>query len=140
MRVVLCIALLCACGGDNKKIDAAVEPKDAPKQIDAPMADAALPDAPSKVVAVDCTGATIATTIMTTTSVFAYQPATATIAAGAIVQFQMAANHNVAPNATDSDDGLHVGFGQTRCLKFTEPGTFGFHCTPHSFTGTVTVN
>jgi plastocyanin len=39
-----------------------------------------------------------------------------------------------------SDTGLNVGFGETKCLKFTKQGAFGFHCQPHSFTGTVTVN
>ena len=44
------------------------------------------------------------------------------------------------PNTTMSDPGLNVGFGATKCLRFTAPGTFGFHCTPHGFAGTVTVN
>jgi plastocyanin len=40
---------------------------------------------------------------------------------------------------TTSDSGLHVNFNETKCLKFTKQGTFGFHCGPHGFLGTITV-
>jgi hypothetical protein len=32
-----------------------------------------------------------------------------------------------------------VDFGATACLEFDKAGSFGFLCTSHSFTGTITV-
>jgi plastocyanin len=45
----------------------------------------------------------------------------------------------VTPDDTMSDPGLRVNYGETKCLMFTLKGTFGFHCVPHLFTGTVVV-
>ncbi len=115
---------LVACGDSKNKT------VDAPKQIDA---------APATVVAVACPGAPAAT-IITTDALFMYQPMSATINVGQVVKFMMSASHNVVPNTTDSSDpGLMVNFNETKCLMFTAPGTFHFHCAPHSFEGSVVV-
>jgi plastocyanin len=46
----------------------------------------------------------------------------------------------VQPNTqTTTDPGLVVNFSETKCLKFTAAGTYGFYCGPHGFSGTVTV-
>ena len=41
--------------------------------------------------------------------------------------------------ATMTDQGIRVGFGATKCLKFTKAGAWGYLCTPHGFVGTATV-
>ncbi len=90
---------------------------------------------------VSCTGITPAQTVTATTSTpYSYQPSSVTITQGQVVEFMMPSIHNVAPNSTGSDPGLTCNFGATCCLMFTAKGTFGYHCTPHGFTGTVTVN
>jgi len=67
-------------------------------------------------------------------------PTALTIAVNDVVEFMMASNHNVVPDATMSDTGLHVNFGETKCLKFTVAGEFHFHCQPHGFHGVITAN
>lgn len=74
-----------------------------------------------------------------TDSSFKYQPMATTITAGQIVKFVMDPSHDVAPKTAADDPGLKVGFGQTKCLKFTTAGTFNFKCTPHGFVGSITV-
>jgi plastocyanin len=92
------------------------------------------PDAePSSVVEVDCAAAPPAATV--TTSGFSYSPDAVTIGAGEVVRFVVSASHDAA-----STDGLfRVGFGGDACLRFDEPGSYGFVCTPHGFSGVVTV-
>ncbi|MEZ4366118.1 MAG: plastocyanin/azurin family copper-binding protein [Kofleriaceae bacterium] len=109
---------LLACGGD-----------DAPATVDAaPTFDAP----PGAVVEVTCPASPDAEV---TTNGFAYEPQATTISVGEVVRFTPAPAHDV-----DSDDGeFHVGFGATACLRFDEAGTYPFRCTPHQFTGTVTV-
>jgi len=141
--LVLLVAALAACGSDsNPSIDA---PKgaDAPRGIDAPlvdarMIDAAPPDALTLVQTVDCAGVTPAQSIITVN--LSYSPSTATINVNDVVQFTTTASHDVQPNATGSDPGIHVPFSQIQCKKFTASGTYGFHCGPHNFTGSITVN
>jgi plastocyanin len=102
------------------------------------MIDAAI-DAPppaATVIAVTCP-ATPAKTITATDGM--YSPSSVTITVGQVVRFSMPSSHNVAPNSTMSDPGLSVDFSETKCLMFTLKGTFGFHCIPHGFTGTVIV-
>jgi len=118
------LALVACSDSKNKAVDA-------PKSIDA---------APPTVVGVTCP-ATPAGTIITTDAVFMYQPTSVSINVGQVVKFTMSATHNVVPDTTDSSDsGLNVDFSATKCLMFTSPGTFHFHCAPHSFEGSVTVN
>ncbi|MEJ7601381.1 MAG: hypothetical protein WKG01_25990 [Kofleriaceae bacterium] len=83
--------------------------------------------------AVSCASVTPTVTVMTFG--LAYSPDPTTVAAGSIVQFVMAPQHNV----TSSSPGLAVGFGATTCLEFPEPGTYTFECASHKFTGTVIV-
>lgn len=94
----------------------------------------------NKVVPVTCPTGTVPT-VTTVNGTDAYMPmATMNVAVDGIVKFVMSSLHNVAPNTIGtSDPGLTVGFGQTKCLKFTATGTFSFFCTSHSFAGTVSV-
>jgi plastocyanin len=101
------------------------------------------PDAPpavATVMAVTCPATPDATIMSSDSNLSSYMPGSVSISVGQIVKFTMSSSHNVAPSLTaTTDSGLNVGFGATACLKFTKPGTFGFFCTVHSFTGTVTV-
>jgi plastocyanin len=107
-----------------------------PPHIDA----GAPPDAPAAatVMGVTCP-ASPAKTITATDNTSAYNPATVMISVGQVVKFAMPSAHDVVPNTTMSDPGMNVGFGETKCLMFAHQGTFGFHCAPHGFTGTVVV-
>lgn len=90
------------------------------------------------VESVSCDGATIAQTF--TTSGFAYSPTEATVAVGSIVQFMPGSGHDVASGNPGSPDGLFsVGFAGNGCFQFNAAGTYRFHCTPHQFAGTLTV-
>jgi len=90
------------------------------------------------VVTVDCASVTPAATIMETDGSFAFMPTAATIMQNQAVKFITSTTHNIVPNA-GNDPGLTVPFNTTACLKFTAKGTFMFHCGPHGFQGTVTV-
>jgi plastocyanin len=111
-------------------------PIDAP-QTDAPQTDASIP--PPTVVAVTCPATPAGAITALDSNNTAYIPSSVTITVGQIVKFTMPSSHDVEPNPTMSDPGLSVGFGQTKCLMFNHTGTFGFHCGPHQFTGTVVV-
>ena len=121
---IVTILALAACGGDdgNSAADAAV---------DAP--------AVTKLAEITCP-ATPDATVTATDGVFAYTPNAVTITQGQVVKFVTSSTHDVAPNTTGSDPALRVGFGATKCFRFTAAGTYGFHCTPHAFTGMITVN
>ena len=126
-RVVLAALLFAACGGD----DGGSSTTDAPNQIDAST---------NKVLTVACPNTADATITVNMTGT-AYMPMATTVPVNAIVKFQMTSLHDAKPNTlTTTDPGITVGFGETKCLKFTATGTFGFFCTAHSFAGTVTVN
>ena len=121
-RISFALLVLAACGGD----DGNSNPDAAPGE-DAQVA---------TVMEVACVGGEQA--IMTMNG--AFDPMAITISVGQAVQFSTESSHNVAPVATMSDPGLNVGFGETKCLKFTRAGTFRFKCTPHGFMGMVTAN
>jgi len=127
----------------NPTPDAPGSPSDAAR-TDAPApADASVdapPDAPvaATVVTVACP-ASPAGTITATNDKDLYMPNSVTITVGQVVRFSMPTDHNVAPDDTMSDPGLRVNYSETKCLMFTLKGTFGFHCVPHGFTGTVIV-
>jgi plastocyanin len=70
---------------------------------------------------------------------FNYTPSNAPIPVGSVVKFVMGTIHTVEADVRGSDPAINVGLGQTRCLKFNKTGTFGFHCQPHGFPGTVTI-
>src|SRR5688572_30781066 len=101
------------------------------------------PDAPvqqATVVEVNPCPATPDATVITT-GAFMYMPKDTTITQGQVVKFEMDPSHDVAPSRNMSTDpGLKVGFGATKCLRFTTAGTFNYFCTPHGFTGSVVVN
>jgi plastocyanin len=125
MRHLISFALIsfaaaCGGGGDGDSKDAA---------IDSPAA---------TIVRVDpCPGTADATVL--TTSANMYMPMATTITQGQVVKFTMNAAHDVAPNGATST-GLVVPLGGERCYRFTSPGAYPFKCTPHGFTGTITVN
>ena len=120
--LVLCAFAACGGGGDDPPADSAAS-------ADAP---------PSTIETITpCAGESA--TVMTT-GAFSYMPAATTITAGQIVKFVMDPSHDVAPKTAADDKGLRVGFGATKCLKFTTAGTFNFKCTPHGFAGSITVN
>ncbi len=128
MKKAFCLALvLSACGGGDDPA-----PTDSPAGADAAV---------SKIeVVTPCTGEAATVTADPSDGATTYMPASTTITVGQIVKFVMPNAHNVAPNTAADDDGLSVGFGQTKCLKFTAADTFKFKCTPHSFVGTIVVN
>ena len=123
-RVVLTLLLLGACGGESNSS------ADAPSTIDANNA---------TVLTVTCPGAVDAT-ITVNAAGTAYMPMATTVPKNAVVKFVLPPLHDTKPNTlTTTDPGIVVGFGETKCLKFTASGTFGFFCTAHSFAGTITV-
>jgi len=128
MKAVFTVLMFAACGGG----DGDDVPADTQSGNDA--AGSAI------MVVTPCTGETVTVTADPSDSATTYMPAATTISVGQIVKFTMPNAHNVAPNTAADDDGLAVGFGQTKCLKFTAAGTFKFKCTPHSFVGTIIVN
>ncbi|HEY5923031.1 MAG TPA: plastocyanin/azurin family copper-binding protein [Kofleriaceae bacterium] len=126
-RLVLAGLLLAACGGDDGGGGGTA---------DAPMVDASA----NKVVGVTCPSTPDAE-ITISSGGGAYMPMATMVPVNAVVRFTMTATHDAKPNTlTTTDPGLVVGFGETKCLKFTATGTFGFFCSAHSFAGTVTVN
>jgi plastocyanin len=127
IRLAVTALLLAGCGGDGGgggMIDAAKMPDSAPV---------------GTVMTVTCPGTPDAT-ITVTPGGGAYMPMATTVPVNAVIRFQMTPTHDAKPNTlTMTDPGIQVGFGETKCLKFTATGTFGFFCTAHSFAGTVTV-
>lgn len=101
-------------------------------------ADAA-PDAPvTPVLALEDCPATTAASI--TDSATAFIPKDSTITVGQVAKFVITSEHFVIPNTlTTTDPALMVDRGETKCFQFNKPGTYGFLCGVHSFTGTITV-
>jgi plastocyanin len=99
----------------------------------------AAPDVPlPPVTALESCPASVAATIMDTPTMFV--PKTATISVGQVVKFVITAEHFVIPNTlTTTDPALNIKRGETKCFRFDVPGTYGFLCAVHSFTGTITV-
>jgi plastocyanin len=117
--------------------DAMPPRSDAAPQMDASPTDAST--APTTVVAVTCPATPAKAITALDSNDKTYMPSSVSITVGQIVKFTMPSSHDVEPNPAMSDPGLTVGFGQTKCLMFNHTGTFGFHCGPHQFTGTVVV-
>lgn len=117
--------LLAACGGGD----------DPPAGIDAPGSIDAAP--PTVVTVTPCVGEAIT---VDSTAGFAYVPRDSNITQGQIVKFVNRSDHDVAPLPPMTDSGLRVPLGGTACLRFTATGTFNFKCTPHGFSGSITVN
>ena len=72
---------------------------------------------------------------------FVLTPASTPISVGDIGKFTTHVEHNVVPDqaAAKTDPGLTVNQNATKCLRFTQVGTFGFMCQFHSFKGAITV-
>ena len=125
IRIALAALLLAGCGDDGGGTTA-----DAPPMGDAStnkVVTVACPNTPDAMVGISAGG-------------LAYDPAATTVPVNAVVKFVMTATHDAKPNPmTTTDPGLSVGFAETKCLKFTATGTFGFFCTAHGFAGTITV-
>jgi plastocyanin len=102
------------------------------------MVDAAPDVPPTPVVALSSCPATVAATIEDSPTMFI--PKATTISVGQDVKFVITAEHFVLPNTlTTTDPALSVKRGETKCFRFNVPGTYGFLCGVHSFTGTITV-
>ena len=99
----------------------------------------AAPDAPIEpVTALSSCPVFVAATIMDSSTAFI--PKDTTIPAREVVKFVITAEHFVIPNTlTTTDPALMVNRNETKCFRFNKPGTYGFLCGVHSFTGTVTV-
>ncbi len=69
----------------------------------------------------------------------AFSPASATITQGQIVKFVSTSTHPIAA-LSGTDPTLNVPENQTKCFRFTMPGTYKFKCTIHGFVGMLTVN
>ena len=84
-------------------------------------------------VVVDCS--TVAAAVTVTTPGFRFEPKTANIQVGDVVRFDPSSGHDVV-----SDGGaFEVGLGGSACFRFEQPGSFGYRCSPHDFTGTIVV-
>lgn len=118
--IAILVATSCGGGGESVPVDAAPD----------------VPPAP--VVALDsCPGAVEATIMDSAT---AFIPKATTIPVRGTVKFVITSEHFVLPNTlTTTDDALRVARGETKCFRFNTPGTYGFLCGVHSFTGTITV-
>lgn len=154
-KLTFAVAIMSAalgCGGDDGETDGPLRdcsqvcstdaatdaPTDAP--IDAAPIDAVTIDTPpSSVVVVPCAGATVVSDV--TAPNFSFVITDNTIAAGQVVRFMMPGSHSVVSGETAGvpDGEFRVEFNQTVCLQFTAPGTYGFWCNPHQFTGSLTV-
>ena len=86
------------------------------------------------VTAIDCASASPAVTV--TTPGFRFEPQSSTIDAGQVVKFDPAEGHDVA---SDVAGQFSVSLGGAACFRFDQAGTFGFHCRPHGFTGSIEV-
>lgn len=64
-----------------------------------------------------------------------FVPNSLTITKGTIVKFITNGEHDAA-----SRDNLFViPNGETECVQFNEPGTYGIYCRPHSFMASIVV-
>lgn len=127
--VVVSLAFgLVACGSEGST------GKDAAVASDAKVSDAKVADAPAAIATeVACAGATITATV--TAPGFAYSPNAVSIMRGQTVRFEMPGSHDV----NSGGKGFDVGFGATKCFTFSVAGAYTFKCTPHQFSGTITV-
>lgn len=149
-HAALLLAVLVACSDDSQQaVDAHVDTPDDGTPPDCNCGDAPTdtpgPDAvPSTVVEVPCPANPGQIASVVTTPGFNYAITVPTVPAGSIVRFQVEAFHNavsgtVTGGVPSPDGRFSVPFGGNVCLQFTAPGSFPFYCSPHLFTGTLTV-
>lgn len=122
--VVVAVGLLAACetggGGGGTTVDAAPDVQ------------------PIPVVALSTCPSTVAATIMDSPTMFI--PKESMISVGQVVKFVITAEHFVLPNTlVMTDAALMVNRGRTQCFRFDVPGTYGFLCGAHGFTGSIAV-
>ncbi len=128
MKRLMMLLALAACGGD-----------DGGSMQTADAMGSGSGSGSNKVMSVTCP-TTADAMVTVNASGDAYTPKTQTVPVNAVVKFVMTATHDAKPNTqTTSDPGLSVGFGETKCLKFTAAGSYGFFCSAHGFNGTITV-
>jgi len=121
--------VLAACGDDG-----GTSPADGPSQQDS---------AASSVAEVDCASVTPDATVVVSsaTGTAAYDPMTTNISVNGVVKFTMPGSHSAvsgSPPGT-ADGKFRVNFNETKCLRFTEAGTYPFWCDPHHFMGSIVV-
>ena len=128
MRLLLLLSVFATgCGDDGMMMS----------QADAQTADANT----NKVRETGCPAAPSATVTTDEAVDDRYMPMTTMIMTNGIVRFVMSGSHDVTPNPIggSTDPGIVVGSGETKCLQFTQAGTYNFYCSPHGFTGTILV-
>ena len=118
------VSVVAACGGDDGN----------KTQVDAATTDVMMTS--MGVTRVDPCPGTVDHTV--TTPGNRYEPSTVSATQGQVVRFMVSSNHDVVPQP-GTDPNLVVPLGGDRCYRFTMPGTFSFKCSPHGFTGTITV-
>jgi plastocyanin len=125
MKTAFAALALAACGGGVGDDDA---PMDTAQQA-------------SVMVVTPCAGENA--TIVSLASRF--DPMSVTITMGQIVKLVAEPTgsepHDIMPALTGTTDpALVVPRGETRCFRFTAPGTYNFRCAVHGFLGSVVVN
>jgi plastocyanin len=113
------VSVLAACGGDDGGNNMMM--------IDSPP--------PSIAEVTPCAGEVATTTTMAS----AFSMPTINITMGQVVKFVSTSTHPIGPIAP-TDSILAVPENQTKCFRFTAPGTFKFKCTVHGYAGMVVVN
>ncbi len=129
----LLVSNITACGGDDGNTQ-----KDAAGSGSGSGSGSA-----ATVTTVSCTGITPTAMVTTDDAAMKYTYSTTTppsISVGQIIEFKTSVTHDVNPALNGSDPGLKAGFSADVCLKFAKAGTFGFYCSRHGFSGTLTVN
>lgn len=120
LRAAFITVAACGGGGSSTPIDAAPDTPAAPVEL------------------LDRCPDIVAGTV--TDSSTAFIPMNTTIRAGDDVKFMITSEHIVIPNTlVMTDPALNIGRGETKCFRFHQPGTYGFLCQVHGFTGTITV-
>ncbi len=74
-----------------------------------------------------------------------FEPMSVTVTMGQIVKLVAepsgSDSHDIKPALSgNTDPALVVGSGQSKCFRFTAPGTYNFRCSIHGFVGSIVVN
>ena len=119
-KAIFSILVFAACGGDGGGDDVPADTAQQQSTIE---------------VVTPCSGEAATITTLSTR----FDPMATTITAGQIVKIVSESTHPVAPSI-GGDAALNVPEGATKCLKFTEAGTFNIRCTVHGYAGSIIVN
>ncbi len=161
LALITSAVVLGACGGGDKKQDAAPAPA-----TPAPVAATAAPTSGAAGTAAPITGKTVEVKMMGDATGYRFEPANITVKAGDGIKFVVVSMipHNVAFDAAtipaDVKAQLDANFGAGRASELSstlmtavgdsftlslgsiKPGTYAFYCTPHlamGMKGTITV-